>query len=57
MIPLLFLMVYMGVYPRPFLNASRQSVVAIQERVVRQSGGTIETVNTNPKPQMNTSEH
>jgi NADH-quinone oxidoreductase subunit M len=57
MIPLLFLMVYMGVYPRPFLDASRQSVVAIQERVVRQSGGTIETVNTNPKPQMNTSEH
>jgi len=42
MIPLLFLMVYMGVYPKPFLDASRESVVAIQERVVRQSGGTIE---------------
>jgi NADH-quinone oxidoreductase subunit M len=57
MIPLLFLMVYMGVYPKPFLNASRESVAAIQERVARQSGGTIETVETNPKPQLNTTEH
>jgi NADH-quinone oxidoreductase subunit M len=57
MIPLLFLMVYMGVYPTPFLDASRESVVAIQERVVRQSGGTIETADTNLKPQVNTSEH
>jgi len=40
--PLLFLMVYMGVYPRPFLERSRESVVAIQERVVKQAGGTIE---------------
>jgi NADH-quinone oxidoreductase subunit M len=55
--PLLFLMVYMGVYPKPFLDASRESVVAIQERVVRQSGGTIETADTNLKPQVNTSEH
>jgi len=47
MIPLLFLMVFMGVYPKPFLNASRESVVAIQERVVRQSGGTIEKVEVN----------
>ncbi|MBA2379759.1 MAG: NADH-quinone oxidoreductase subunit M [Blastocatellia bacterium] len=42
MIPLLFLMVFMGVYPKPFLDRSRESVVAIQERVVRQAGGTIE---------------
>ena len=41
--PLLFLMVYMGVYPRPFLEASKSSVLAIQERVTqRQSGGSIE---------------
>ncbi len=40
--PLLFLMVYMGVYPKPFLNASRESVVAIQERLTHQAGGTIE---------------
>jgi NADH-quinone oxidoreductase subunit M len=57
MIPLLFLMVFMGVYPKPFLNASRESVVAIQERVARQSGGTIETAEKNLKPQINTSEH
>ena len=41
MIPLLFLMVYMGVYPRPFLNRSEASVKQIQERVVHQAGGTI----------------
>ena len=42
--PLLFLMVYMGVYPSPFLNRSKDAVVAIQERVVKQAGGTIEKV-------------
>jgi NADH-quinone oxidoreductase subunit M len=42
--PLLFLMVYMGVYPRPFLEASKKSVLAVQERVLPQAGGTIETV-------------
>ena len=41
--PLMFLMVYMGVYPRPFLDASKESVQAIQERVV-QAGGTVEHV-------------
>jgi NADH-quinone oxidoreductase subunit M len=40
--PLLFLMVYMGVYPRPFLHRSEESVRAIQERVVHQAGGTID---------------
>jgi NADH-quinone oxidoreductase subunit M len=41
--PLLFLMVYMGVYPRPFLDASKASVLAVQERVTgRQAGGAIE---------------
>ncbi len=42
MIPLLFLMVFMGVYPRPFLEETRESVVAIQQRVVHQAGGTVE---------------
>ena len=42
MAPLLFLMVFMGVYPMPFLNASRDTVVAIQERVVKQAGGTVD---------------
>jgi NADH-quinone oxidoreductase subunit M len=41
MIPLLFLMVYMGVYPKPFLDRSQASVRQIQERVVQQAGGTI----------------
>lgn len=40
--PLLFLMVYMGVYPAPFLNRSRESVAAIQERVTKQAGGKID---------------
>ena len=39
--PLLFLMVFMGVYPRPFFDRSETSVKQIQERVVRQAGGTI----------------
>lgn len=42
LIPLLFLMVFMGVYPRPFLEASKAAVTAIQERVVMQAGGTVE---------------
>lgn len=41
MVPLLFLMVYMGVYPKPFLARSEGSVKAIQERVMHQAGGTI----------------
>lgn len=40
--PLLFLMVFMGVYPAPFLKQSRAAVVAIQERVMGQAGGTYE---------------
>jgi NADH-quinone oxidoreductase subunit M len=39
--PLLFLMVYMGVYPKPFLERSEAAVKAIQERVVHQAGGTV----------------
>ncbi|HVF46633.1 MAG TPA: NADH-quinone oxidoreductase subunit M [Pyrinomonadaceae bacterium] len=41
MVPLLFLMVYMGVYPKPFLDRSEQAVKALQERVMHQAGGTI----------------
>jgi NADH-quinone oxidoreductase subunit M len=40
--PLVFLMVFMGVYPAPFLNRSRESVVAIEERLNKQAGGTID---------------
>ncbi len=46
MIPLLFLMVLMGVYPRPILDASKESIVAIQ-KIVRGEikGGTITELN------------
>jgi NADH-quinone oxidoreductase subunit M len=42
LVPLLILMLWMGVYPRPFLDRSRQSVMEVRDRVVRpQRGGTI----------------
>jgi NADH-quinone oxidoreductase subunit M len=50
MVPLLFLMVYMGVYPRPFLDASRDSVVAIQQRVMHQAGGEVEQADASAVP-------
>jgi NADH-quinone oxidoreductase subunit M len=39
--PLLFLMVYMGVYPKPFLDRSEGAVKAIEERINRSAGGTV----------------
>ena len=43
--PLVLLMVFMGVYPAPFLNRSQESVAAIQQRVSGQEkGGTITEV-------------
>ena len=47
--PLVFLMVYMGVYPRPFLEASKSSIVAIQQRVMHQAGGEIEKTESKPE--------
>jgi len=41
MVPLLFLMVYMGVYPKPFLARSDDSIKAIHERVMGQAGGSV----------------
>lgn len=42
MVPLLFLMVFMGVYPKPILNASKDAVVSIQKRVIGETkGGTV----------------
>jgi NADH-quinone oxidoreductase subunit M len=56
--PLLILMVFMGVYPKPFLDASKESIVAIEQRLKgSEAGGTIaqeteneklKTENTNP---------
>jgi len=42
MVPLLFLMVFMGVYPRPFLEASQASVTEIQKRVMQRAGGDVD---------------
>ena len=42
MIPLLFLMVFMGVYPKPFLERSKPSIVGVEKRLEnRPAGGTI----------------
>ncbi len=43
MVPLLFLMVFMGVYPKPILDSSKNAVVEIQKRVIGETkGGSIE---------------
>ena len=45
MVPLIVLMVYMGVFPKPFLKRTDEVVRGLQERVMHQAGGTIaETV-------------
>jgi NADH-quinone oxidoreductase subunit M len=45
-LPLMLLMLFMGVYPRPFLDRSKEAVVAIREYVLKSpAGGTIETAN------------
>jgi NADH-quinone oxidoreductase subunit M len=42
--PLLLLMLFMGVYPRVFLDRSKSSVVAIRDRVSgNQAGGSYTT--------------
>ena len=41
MAPLLFLMVYMGVFPKPFINKADASIKAIHERVVKRAGGAV----------------
>jgi NADH-quinone oxidoreductase subunit M len=48
MVPLLVLMVYMGVFPKPFLARSEEAVKAIKERVMYQAGGTIEKTEVRP---------
>jgi NADH-quinone oxidoreductase subunit M len=41
MVPLLILMVYMGVFPKPFINRAEASIKAIHERVMKQAGGVV----------------
>jgi NADH-quinone oxidoreductase subunit M len=42
MVPLVALMVYMGVFPKPFINRADTSIKSIHERVMKQAGGVIE---------------
>ncbi|MFN2597113.1 MAG: NuoM family protein [Pyrinomonadaceae bacterium] len=39
LLPLLALMLYMGVYPRPFLSRSRESVLSVRARVLPETRG------------------
>jgi len=41
LIPLLLLMLFMGVYPQPFLERSRASIIAVRQRIYGAPGGTI----------------
>ncbi|HVG30515.1 MAG TPA: NADH-quinone oxidoreductase subunit M [Pyrinomonadaceae bacterium] len=41
LLPLVALMLYMGVYPRPFLSRSRESVLQVRARVLPESGGEV----------------
>jgi NADH-quinone oxidoreductase subunit M len=49
MIPLLLLMVYMGVFPKPFLNRSEAAIKVIHERVMQRAGGTIDHAEVTPE--------
>lgn len=42
MVPLLIMMVYMGVFPKPFINRADASIKQIQERVMQQAGGVVQ---------------
>jgi len=49
LLPLLFLMLFMGVYPRVFLDRSQPSVAEIRKRVIeRPSGGSYTTAELEP---------
>jgi NADH-quinone oxidoreductase subunit M len=43
LLPLLFLMLFMGVYPRVFLDRSQASVQTVQRRVSPPAGGSYTT--------------
>lgn len=55
MLPLLALMVYMGIFPKPFLKRSDEAIKAIQSRVMHQAGGSV--AQTELKPQISADEH
>ena len=43
-------MVFMGVYPKPFLDRTHDAVMAIHERVVKQAGGSIDHAEVGSEP-------
>lgn len=48
--PLVFLMVFMGVYPSPFLNRSKEAILTIQKRIIgAEKGGTFSALPENKK--------
>jgi NADH-quinone oxidoreductase subunit M len=50
LVPLLILMVLMGVYPKPFLERSKSSIVAVEKRLENHpAGGTIAELETQHK--------
>jgi NADH-quinone oxidoreductase subunit M len=49
LVPLLLLMLFMGVYPRPFLDRSRESVLAVRARVATPETGGSFTAGVNSK--------
>jgi NADH-quinone oxidoreductase subunit M len=51
MVPLMFLMVFMGVYPRPFLDRAASSVNAVRHAVVGRAGGTIARTEAKKPPE------
>ena len=52
LLPLLALMLFMGVYPRVFLDRSQPSVATLRERLTRtEASGTFTTQNINSKPE------
>jgi len=44
LLPLLVLMFFMGVFPRPFLDRSKASVEAVRNRIVGQAGGVFASI-------------
>ena len=49
MVPLLVLMVYMGVFPKPFLNRSENAIRALHERVMQRAGGSVDHAGVTPE--------
>lgn len=47
-LPLLILIVFMGVYPRPFLARSDASIKAIESNVMHRAGGSVEMTQETP---------